>query len=189
MGGPLATIARATGAGITGLNNNAHQIRKGERLLQKAGLAKRCRFLLADFMDVPLRDGYFDAAYSFEAMCHAPDTAQLFREIVRLLRPGGEIAAVDWCLTERFDPQDGHHRDVRARIELGNATSNLLTTLEQVEAAEAAGFEVLKATASARPARCSNRHRVEALASARSRSTAVCSARFRRSSSWSFRSS
>ena len=146
IGGPLATIARATGARITGLNNNAHQIRKGEALLRGAGLEASCGFLLADFMNVPLPDGHFDAAYSFEAMCHAPDTGRLFGEIFRLLRPGGEVAAIDWCLTERFDAADSRHRDVRARIELGNATPGLLTTREQVDAAKAAGFEVLTVT-------------------------------------------
>ena len=146
VGGPLGTIARATGASITGLNNNAHQIARGERMLRKAGLNEHCRFLFADFMNVPLDDGHFDAAYSFDAMCHAPDTGGLFREIFRLLRPGGEVAAVDWCLTDRFDESDSLHRDVRARIEFGNATPDLLTTHQQVAAAEAAGFEVLAHT-------------------------------------------
>ena len=146
VGGPMATIAAATGGSVTGLNNNAHQIARGERMLRKRGLADRCRFLCADFMNVPLDDGHFDAAYSFDAMCHAPDTAALFREIFRLLRPGGEIAAVDWCLTGRFDRDDRRHRDVRTRIEFGNATPDLLTTREQVDAARTAGFEVLEAT-------------------------------------------
>ena len=46
-----------------------------------------------------------------------------------------------------------------------------------------------KRTASSRPARRSNRHRVEALARDWSAPTAVCSAGSERSSSWSFRSS
>lgn len=146
VGGPMAAIAGVSGASVTGLNNNAHQIARGERMLRKRGLEDRCGFLLGDFMHVPLDDGHFDAAYSFDAMCHAPDTGALFRELFRLLRPGGEIAAVDWCLTERFDSEDPRHRDVRARIEFGNATPDLLTTREQVDAAGAAGFEVLAAT-------------------------------------------
>lgn len=143
IGGPLATIARATGASITGLNNNAYQIARGERILRRAGLEESCRFLLADFMSVPLPDGYFDATYSFDAICHAPDTGRLFREIFRLLGPGGEIAAVDWTLTERFDEAKRHHRDVKARIELGNGCPGLLTVQERVDAAVGAGFEVL----------------------------------------------
>ena len=143
VGGPLATIARATGASITGLNNNAYQIARGEGMLRRAGLKTGCRFLLADFMRVPLPDDHFDAAYSFDAICHAPDTGRLFREIFRLLRPGGEIAAVDWTLTERFDEAERRHCDIKARIELGNGCPGLLTTREQVDAVVAAGFEVL----------------------------------------------
>ena len=143
IGGPLAGIGKASGANITGLNNNAHQIARGETVLRKAGLAGQCGFLLADYTDVPLPDGHFDAAYSFEAFCHAPDIAMPFREIARLLRPGGELALVDWCWTECFDEDDRRHRDLRARIERVNATPNLLTTRQQVAAAEAAGFEVL----------------------------------------------
>ena len=143
VGGPLATIARATGSSITGINNNAYQVSRGEKMLQRAGLEETCRFLLADFMNVPLPDDYFDAAYSFDAICHAPDTGRLFREIFRLLRPEGEVAAVDWTLTERFDEGESRHRDLRARIELGNGCPGLLTTHEQVDAAVAAGFEVL----------------------------------------------
>ena len=144
VGGPLVTIAKATGASITGLNNNAYQIARGERMLRRASLEKSCRFLPADFMSVPLPDDHFDAAYSFDAICHAPDTGRLFREVFRLLRPGGEIAAVDWTLTDRFEEADRRHREVKERIELGNGCPGLLTGQEQVNAVAAAGFEVLE---------------------------------------------
>ena len=143
VGGPLVTIGKATGASITGLNFNAHQIARGERMVRKAGLEGTCDFLLANFMDVPLQDDHFDAVYSFDAICHAPNTGLLFRELHRLLKPGGEMAAVDWCLTERFDEDDTHHRDIRDRIESANAAPDLLTTRQQVDAMVAAGFEIL----------------------------------------------
>jgi len=146
VGGPLITIGKATGASITGLNFNAHQIARGEQMVRKAGLDGTCDFMLANFMDVPLEDGHFDAIYSFEAICHAPDTEMLFAELYRLLKPGGEIAAVDWCLTERFDESDARHCDVRDRIEFANATPDLLTTQQQLDVMKATGFEILSAT-------------------------------------------
>jgi sterol 24-C-methyltransferase len=146
VGGPLVTIGKATGASITGLNFNAHQIARGEQHVRKAGLDGTCDFLLANFMDVPLEDGHFDAIYSFEAICHAPDTAMLFEELYRLLKPGGEIAAIDWCLTERFDDANPKHRDIRDRIEFSNATPDLLTTQQQLDVMKQVGFEVLSAT-------------------------------------------
>ena len=145
VGGPLVNIAKTTGASVTGLNLNAHQISRGERAVRRAGLQETCGFLLANFMDVPLDDGHFDAAYSYEAVCHAPHKNLCFEEFHRLLRPGGRIALTEWCLTERFDPNDSTHRDIRDRVELTNAVPNLLTTSEHVDAVREAGFEILAA--------------------------------------------
>lgn len=145
VGGPLINIAKTSGAGITGLNLNAHQIARAERAVRRAGLQDTCGFLLANFMDVPLDDGHFDAAYSYEAICHAPHKDRCFREFHRLLRPGGQIALTEWCLTERFDANDPVHRDIRDRVELTNAVPNLLTTSQQVDAMKEAGFDVLSA--------------------------------------------
>ena len=145
VGGPLVTIARATGASITGINFNAHQIRRCEERVRRAGLDGSCAFLYADYMDVPLDDGTFDALYSFEAVCHAPNRALAFREQYRLLKPGAEAAIVDWCLTDAFDSANREHMDIRARIERHNATPELLTAGEYVEAVQSAGFEVIEA--------------------------------------------
>ena len=145
VGGPLINIAKSTGASITGLNLNANQIARAERAVRRAGLQETCDFLLANFMNVPLEEDSFDAAYSYEAICHAPHKHLCFEEFYRLLRPGGQIALTEWCLTERFDPDDPVHRDIRDRVELTNAVPNLLSTSEQVDAMERAGFEVLSA--------------------------------------------
>ncbi len=145
VGGPLVTIARATGARITGINFNAHQIRRGEDRVRRAGLEGSCAFLYADYMDVPLDEGTFDALYSFEALCHAPNRPLAFRELRRLLKPGAEAAIVDWCLTDAFDSADGQHSEIRARIERTNATPELLTAEEYVEAVQSAGLEIIEA--------------------------------------------
>ncbi len=144
VGGPLVNIARLSGASITGLNFNAYQVQRGWRALQRAdGVRGACDFLLADYMDVPLSDGRFDAAYSFEAICHAPDRHRCLAEIWRLLKPSGEIALTEWCLTDRFDERDPIHGDIRARVEFANATPSLPTTSGFVEAVQSAGFEIL----------------------------------------------
>ena len=150
VGGPLINIAKVTGAHITGLNFNAYQIGRGRRAARRAGLRGTCDFLLANYLDVPLADGSFDAAYSFEAICHAPDRDLCLRELWRLLAEGGRIALTEWCLTPLFDRNDPVHRDIRDRVEFANATPNLPTTSQFVATVEAAGFEVLSSRDQAR---------------------------------------
>lgn len=143
VGGPAINIAKATGASITGLNLNSYQIERCRRAARGAGLQGTCGFLLANYLDVPLADGCFDAAYSFEAICHAPDKDLCLNELWRLLRPGGQIALTEWSLTDLFDGNDPVHCEIRDRVEFANATPNLPTTSQFVAAVEAAGFEVL----------------------------------------------
>lgn len=145
VGGPMMSIARVSHAKITGLNLNAMQIQRGRTAVRKAGLEDRCSFLLANFLEVPLDDACFDAAYSFEAICHSPDKRRCLEEMRRLLMPGGQMALTEWCLTERFDSDNPTHCDIRDRIAFANSAPNLLTASEWVAAAESAGFEVLSA--------------------------------------------
>ena len=146
VGGPLTTINKTTGASITGLNINSHQVAQSQRRVQKEGISESCGFLNADYMKLALPDEHFDAAYAFEAICHAPDRIHFFQEWFRLIRRGGEIAVVEWCFTDRFDEQNRQHQDIRERIEFGNATPDLPTAHQLVAAIKAAGFEVLSAT-------------------------------------------
>ena len=60
-----------------------------------------------------------------------------------VLRPGGQIALTEWCLTDRVDGNNATHRDIRDRIEFAHATPGLYTTSQFGAAVEAAGFEVL----------------------------------------------
>jgi sterol 24-C-methyltransferase len=142
VGGPLVEIARRTGAAIVGVNNNQYQLAKARQMLHRAGLADRCGLLEADFMRLPLPDNSQDAAYSIEAVPHAPDKRALFREVHRVLRPGGRFVATDWCLTKDFRPDDTAHRKICTDIELGNGLPGISTIEEVRDALETAGFEI-----------------------------------------------
>ncbi len=144
VGGPMVHLAKATGARIIGVNHNPFQIQRGTRYLRRAGLEDRCRFVLADFMNLPFEDGSIDAIYSIEAIPHAPDKEALFQELFRVLRPGGRFVSSDWCVTERFDPGNAAHRSLLRHLEMGNGLPGI-SSCGQVEAALArSGFEILE---------------------------------------------
>ena len=63
IGGPLREIAAFTGASVTGLNNNAFQITRGEEMNRKTGRHDDCDFIKADFMNIPVPDATYDAVY------------------------------------------------------------------------------------------------------------------------------
>ena len=143
VGGPMMTIAGLTRAKITGINNNDYQVAKGREFVRKSGLGALCDFVKGDFMHMPFENECFDAAYSFEAVPHAPDRLALFKQVFRILRPGGHFAATDWCLTGRFDPDDPEQKRALTDLLRGNGLQGLASTGECVSALAGAGFEVL----------------------------------------------
>uniref|UniRef100_A0A0A9F5M6 Methyltransferase n=1 Tax=Arundo donax TaxID=35708 RepID=A0A0A9F5M6_ARUDO len=143
IGGPLREIARFSSTEITGLNNNAYQISRGKELISAAGLSEQCNFIKGDFMNMPIPDNTFDAAYAIEATIHAPDALGVYREIYRVLKPGQYFALDEFCLTDKFDPNNTKHRTIKAEIELGSGLPDIRTTRQCIQVIKDAGFEVV----------------------------------------------
>jgi sterol 24-C-methyltransferase len=142
VGGPLMEIARFTGAHITGLNNNAYQITRGQKHLADAHLDKTCNFIKGDFMKMDIPDATYDAVYAIEATCHAPSRVGVFSEIFRVLKPGGFFASYEWVTTPKYDPENKHHRHLKHEIEVGDGLPDLEPDHVIVDALRQAGFEV-----------------------------------------------
>jgi sterol 24-C-methyltransferase len=142
VGGPMRNIARFSGANVIGINNNAYQV---SRLAELNAVYRMegCRALQGDFMAMPFSDCSMDAAYAIEATVHAPDLAQCYREVLRVLRPEGPFATYEWCMTQKYDAADDLHNRLKRCIEIGNGIVNIGTTVDAVRAAGEAGFELL----------------------------------------------
>eukprot|EP00949_MAST-11_sp_MAST-11-sp1_P001869 g1869.t1 len=50
--------------------------------------------------ELPYRDQFFDAVIMQESALHTKDKATLFKDIFRVLRPGGVLAGQDWMMTD-----------------------------------------------------------------------------------------
>ena len=158
VGGPAREIAKFTGANIVGLNNNDYQIERAERYAAKEGLASQLGFTKGDFMVgvlflyIPIRTrtdllkqmsfppNVFDAVYAIEATVHAPSLEGVYSEIFRVLKPGGRFAVYEWLMTDKYDNDDPHHREIRLGIEQGNGISNMVKIPEALSAIQKAGF-------------------------------------------------
>ena len=80
------------GANYTGINTDAGSTLATATALQTFGLPGRVLQMDATRMD--FRDASFDFVYTFGVLHHIPDAASTMREIMRVLRPGGEVLAM-----------------------------------------------------------------------------------------------
>lgn len=144
VGGPMMEIARFSGAQIIGINNNGYQVSRGEKHVKAAGLNGLCSFVKGDFMNIPFDDNTFDAIYGIEAICHAPDKVGIYKELSRVLKPGGKFACYEWCLTDNFDVSDPIHRKLKEDIEVGDGLPDIDSTRLVLESLGKVGFNVLE---------------------------------------------
>ena len=145
VGGPLIEIARFCGARIVGVSDNALHLERADRRSEAAGLSHLTDWLKCDFMQVDAPDASFDAAYSIEASCCAPDKAGVYGEAFRVLKPGGCFAAYEYCLTDRFDADDPDHQRLKADIEVGGGLPDIARPHEIDDALREVGFELTEA--------------------------------------------
>ncbi len=93
--GTLALLAARQGAGVVATDFAPAMI---ARLRQRAGEAGMAN-LTAEVMDgqaLTLPDDSFDAAFSIFGLIFFPDRAAGFRELHRVVRPGGKAAVAAW---------------------------------------------------------------------------------------------
>jgi len=87
-------------------------------------------------------DESFDNVYAIEATVHAPSLEGIYSEIYRVLKPGGRFGVYEWLMTDNYDNDNVHHREIRLGIEQGDGISNMVKISEGVAAMKAAGFEL-----------------------------------------------
>ncbi|KAF4119463.1 sterol 24-C-methyltransferase [Geosmithia morbida] len=143
VGGPAREIAKFTGAHITGLNNNDYQIDRATHYAAKEGMSNQLDFVKGDFMQMSFPDNSFDAVYAIEATVHAPTLEGIYSEIFRVLKPGGIFGVYEWLMTDKYDNDNLHHREIRLGIEQGDGISNMCKVEVALDAMKAAGFELL----------------------------------------------
>lgn len=96
IGGPAVAIASGMpGVRIAGITVSGVQASLGNALVTQAGLEGFVSITRGDFHELPFASGSFDVAYLFEASGYSQDRPRLFRELARVVRPGGRIYVKD----------------------------------------------------------------------------------------------
>jgi sterol 24-C-methyltransferase len=143
VGGPAREMVKFTGANVVGLNNNDYQIERATRYATKQGVSDKLSFTKGDFMQMSFPPNSFDAVYAIEATVHAPSLEGVYSQIYRVLKPGGTFGVYEWLMTDKYDNDNPHHREVRLGIEQGDGISNMVKIDVALAAIKAAGFELV----------------------------------------------
>jgi SAM-dependent methyltransferase len=95
-GGPALFLAQETGARVTGIDVDAHGVKRANRMARELGMAERTQFQQADASQpLPFADGSFDAIVCIDAINHLPDRLTVLHEWRRLLKPDGRLLFTD----------------------------------------------------------------------------------------------
>ena len=76
---------------VKGVDYSSVSVEKARKLNKDAIKEGRCEILSGSVAMLPLEDGYFDAVTAFETVYFWPDLPRCFREVYRVLKPGGTL--------------------------------------------------------------------------------------------------
>ncbi len=96
LGGGALLMAKEYGAQVIGFEVEAALVDHARKYAAQEGLQDNIEFRLVEPGPLDMDDGSVDVVYSSGVFIHIEDKPELFRDILRVLRPGGVLAAYDW---------------------------------------------------------------------------------------------
>lgn len=94
--GVAIALANRTRADITGVDLTESMLARGRDRVSAAGLEHRVRLQVARAEELPFPDATFDALSFTYLLRYVRDPATTLQELVRVLRPGGMLASLDF---------------------------------------------------------------------------------------------
>ena len=95
VGGTSRYLASTTGCRVVGVDLTEGYCRAAETLSARVGLADRTEFHQASALALPFADDHFEVVWTEHVQMNIADKAGFYREIGRVLKPGGQFAFHD----------------------------------------------------------------------------------------------
>jgi len=100
LGGPSRYFARTFGCRVSGVDLSEEYVAVARSLSWRVGLEDRVDYRQASALQMPYADATFDAAYMQHVGMNIADKRRLFREVGRVLKPGGSFGIYDIMRTD-----------------------------------------------------------------------------------------
>ena len=137
IGGIDLLLATAYGAAqVTGIDVEAPNIALASKRAASRGLTDQVSYQLVEPGPLPFADASFDLVFSKDAIIHIPDKEALFRDVFRVLKPGGFFLASDWL---RGDDKPAS-AEMERYVSLEGLSFAMASPLRYEAAMQAAGF-------------------------------------------------
>jgi SAM-dependent methyltransferase len=95
VGGTSRCLAKEFGCRVTGIDLTDEYCRAAALLTAKIGLADLVDYRQGDATNLPFTDASFDVVWTEHVAMNVPDKSRLYREMHRVLKPGGTLAIYD----------------------------------------------------------------------------------------------
>ena len=136
IGGPARFVAERFGCRVTGIDLTPEFCDVARHLTRLVGLEERVRFETGDATAMPFADSAFDGAYSMNVSMNIADKRAFYREIRRVLKPGG------WLLLSEIAAGSDRELDYPTPWAATSRTSFLTTPDETQAGLREAGFDI-----------------------------------------------
>ena len=145
LAGPACALVEDLGAAlVTGIDVEALILKRAAEIVQAYSLSDHVVLKRVEPGPLPFKDETFDLVFSKDAIIHIPDTATLFREAYRVLKPDGWFAISDWYCGDA--PFTEEMTTWVERLDIGLAMKPIETDRKRLEAAGFVDVKVLDRT-------------------------------------------
>lgn len=147
IGGPARTFVDRFGCRVMGIDLTEEFCEVARHLTRLLGMEERATFQAGDALAMPFATASFDGAYSMNVSMNIADKQRLYREIRRVVKPGG------WLILSEIARGEGGEPDYPTPWAASARTSFLTTLYDTRRALDEAGFDVVSLRSTAEEAR------------------------------------
>lgn len=136
-----------SGAHVVGMNIDPNQLETAKKFAASCHLSHCSEFIQGDINNIPypFSDGSFDHIYEIQCLFSlSKDLGKVFKEVYRLLKPGGRFGALDWVSLNKYNPKNPHHQNLIRKIKPLIGAIGTYSVDQCSHLLQEAGFKILR---------------------------------------------